>query len=244
MPQLSLAPSTRPTGKSQCSQSTGSSTFGDTTEDSTLSFVEHNTRLLKLPEAAQRAISGVVAHLRKEQIESGQDSGVKLSTICAAATYFVCQTGTTLQKLAQQQQQHTEFSPVKAEDQQETKRIKDEETDEPPRKRVKKEEKFDAMKDDALIDPEMPSVEEIEAARSWSAWAQHEPWKRGAGAIEESFGVASSTILDHWKKKLFPRRAELLGVLKDLAPNEKGSKSFKYLFVGYTIQAAAALMTK
>mmetsp|Transcript_21078 Transcript_21078/g.29757 ORF Transcript_21078/g.29757 Transcript_21078/m.29757 type:complete len:710 (+) Transcript_21078:130-2259(+) len=79
---------------------------------STGNFVDYATRKLDLPPVALASIRSLVAHCRKEQINSGVDSGTKLSIICASVTYFVCSAGATMQKLAQQAESSRSAVPV------------------------------------------------------------------------------------------------------------------------------------
>ena len=74
-------------------------------------FVDHSLRRLQLPPVAEASIRTLFAHCRSEQIQMGQHSGTKLSTLCAAVTYFVCTAGAVMQKLAQQAKTRSIASP-------------------------------------------------------------------------------------------------------------------------------------
>ena len=78
---------------------------GSKTNDSAESlanFVDHSLRRLQLPPVAEASIRTLFAHCRTEQIQLGQHSGTKLSTLCASVAYFVCAAGAIMQRLAQQ----------------------------------------------------------------------------------------------------------------------------------------------
>ncbi|CAJ1950548.1 unnamed protein product [Cylindrotheca closterium] len=68
-------------------------------------FAHHFLKTLQLPPVAEASIQTLLLQCRKEQIQLGKYSGVDMSTMCAAITYFVCSTGSIMQNLAQQVQQ-------------------------------------------------------------------------------------------------------------------------------------------
>ena len=65
-------------------------------------FAEHSLRKLQIPPVAEAAIRTLLTRCRKEQLELGHNSGTKLSTLCGAVAYFVCEAGAVMQRLAQQ----------------------------------------------------------------------------------------------------------------------------------------------
>ena len=78
---------------------------------STINFVDHAVRKLQLPPVAEASVRALVWHCRQEQSTVGQDSaatinsnGTKLSTLCASLAYFVCLSGSVMQRLASQAQ--------------------------------------------------------------------------------------------------------------------------------------------
>jgi len=76
----------------------------------TINFVDHAVRKLNLPPVAEASVRALVWHCQKEEQISGQSNGTKLSTLCAALAYFVCLSGSVMQRLASQAQtkeQHT-----------------------------------------------------------------------------------------------------------------------------------------
>ena len=68
----------------------------------TINFVDHAVRKLQLPPVAEASVRALVWHCRHEQHETGQSSGTKLSTLCASLAYFVCLSGSVMQRLASQ----------------------------------------------------------------------------------------------------------------------------------------------
>jgi len=72
--------------------------------ESTSNFVDHFVRNLQLPPVAEASIRTLLVHCRREQIELGVNSGVKMSTLCAGVVYFVCTAGAAMQKAATQVQ--------------------------------------------------------------------------------------------------------------------------------------------
>jgi len=63
-------------------------------------FADHFIRNLQLPPVAEACIRTLFVHCKHEQVELGINSGVKISTLCAAVTYFVCSVGGAMQKVA------------------------------------------------------------------------------------------------------------------------------------------------
>jgi len=72
--------------------------------NSVSNFADFFIRNLELPPVAEACIRTLLVHCKKEQIELGINSGVKMSSLCATITYFVCKAGATMQKLAHQVQ--------------------------------------------------------------------------------------------------------------------------------------------
>lgn len=73
--------------------------------ESVENFAHHFLKTLQIPPVAEASIQTLLLHCRKEQIQLGKYSGVDMSTMCGAITYFVCSTGSIMQKLAKQVQQ-------------------------------------------------------------------------------------------------------------------------------------------
>ena len=71
---------------------------------STIHYVDHAVRKLQLPPVAEASVRALVWHCRQEQSTTGQNSGTKLSTLCASLAYFVCLAGSVMQRLASQAQ--------------------------------------------------------------------------------------------------------------------------------------------
>ena len=70
--------------------------------NSTSNFADHFIRNLQLPPVAEACIRALLVHCKHEQEELGVNSGIKMSTLCAAITYFVCTAGAAMQKVAHQ----------------------------------------------------------------------------------------------------------------------------------------------
>ena len=68
-------------------------------------YVEHAIHKLALPPVATACVRELVKHC-KSQPEMGMDSD-KVTTICAAVSYFVCMVGDILQRLARQSHQYS-----------------------------------------------------------------------------------------------------------------------------------------
>jgi transcription initiation factor TFIIIB Brf1 subunit/transcription initiation factor TFIIB len=69
---------------------------------STSNFADHFIRNLQLPPVAEASVRALLVHCRHEQLELGLNSGIKMSTLCAAVVYFVCTAGAAMQKVAHQ----------------------------------------------------------------------------------------------------------------------------------------------
>jgi transcription initiation factor TFIIIB Brf1 subunit/transcription initiation factor TFIIB len=89
-----------PSGKNNLDESSYQTESNDIV--STSNFAEHFIRRLKLPPVAEATVRVLLVHCRQEQVELGHNSGTKISTLCAAITYFVCTLGCVMQRVAQQ----------------------------------------------------------------------------------------------------------------------------------------------
>mmetsp|Transcript_24153 Transcript_24153/g.42439 ORF Transcript_24153/g.42439 Transcript_24153/m.42439 type:complete len:697 (+) Transcript_24153:104-2194(+) len=201
-------------------------------------FADHFTRKLQLPPVAEASTRVLLAHCRQEQVEFGQNSGTKMSTLCAAVVYFVCCMGSVMQKVARQVQLDNDgkdASPPPTS----TKRNysnREQEYEPPPKKRrhsdrgtkscmepehtdydnseKQDEEPFDVFTHSAIVEDRSQKLE-YEMRRMWDAWAEQMPWSRSFAEIEQSCGVSRNTVMSLYKADLYPRRETLLGVLKD-----------------------------
>jgi len=70
--------------------------------NSTSNFADHFIRNLHLPPVSEACIRTLLVHCKHEQMELGVNSGIKMSTLCATITYFVCTVGAAMQKVAHQ----------------------------------------------------------------------------------------------------------------------------------------------
>jgi len=76
-------------------------------------FADHFVRNLQLPPVAEASIRALLVHCRHEQMQLGRNSGVKMSTLCAAVVYFVCTAGAAMQKVAKQSHAKTKTKTKK-----------------------------------------------------------------------------------------------------------------------------------
>eukprot|EP00797_Seminavis_robusta_P015268 Sro229_g092900.1 n/a (610) ;mRNA; r:13971-15800 len=241
----------------------------------TIHFVDHAVRKLQLPPVAEASIRALVWQSCQEQHTTGQQSGTKLSTICASLAYFVCLSGSIMQQLAsqaqmreqQQQQQQQQKSSIRVSNnrfrlfigkskRRNNKTNKNDMMPPPPKKPklariVTADPNNNNSKQEASI-PKVVTVEsnngddpaekngfnhddsdtfdvfshavgsellaqkqEYEMRRVWDAWVDQTSWLRSVSEVEQSSGVASSTIISHYKANIFPRRQALLEWLRD-----------------------------
>jgi hypothetical protein len=54
-----------------------------------------------------------------------------------------------------------------------------------------------------------------EMRRVWDAWSEQTTWMRSLGEIERAMGVSRPTLVEVFKKEIFPKRVELLQALQD-----------------------------
>jgi transcription initiation factor TFIIIB Brf1 subunit/transcription initiation factor TFIIB len=248
-----------------------------------VNFADHFLQALQLPPVAEASIKTLLAHCRTEQIQLGRNSGTQLPTLCAALTFFVCATGSVMQRLAQQvqppqqkqkqQKQQQEVGGAKEDGKTKRSLSSERKAKESSTKRRKlndnqkgdvdttSDEDSDAsvtVKDHDDDDDEpfdvfshAPIVEDrsekqkYEMRRMWDAWREQMPWSRSAIQIEQSCGISRDRLLEFHKSHLYPRREELLDVLKDMATKKDSNilqeTPLASTLLGY-IQTAAALM--
>ena len=182
---------------------------------STESFVDHVTRKLRLPPVAEACIRAIVAHIKDGQessAESQSNRAKKRLVVCAASSYFVCQLGGVMQRLAQQasERNSSQSSPSFKKrrlgpDSSEV--VKDKQTE-----GVSK----DIMDSDDDEDDDLIGGEEhraYEQRRLWDAWKEQTNWSRSATEVEQVCGVPHSGMESFFKKSVYPKRGELLKLL-------------------------------
>jgi transcription initiation factor TFIIIB Brf1 subunit/transcription initiation factor TFIIB len=247
---------------------------------SAVKFADHFLQPLQLPPVAEASIKTLLFHCREEQVQHGRNSGTKLPTLCAALTLFVCSTGSTMQRLAQQVQpqqeiqDHDEKRPanVNLEDSGKRRKLNSKQlmadlesfdSDSDSSAHLLQEANDDAPFDvfsHAPIVEDRSEKQEYEMRRMWDAWREQMPWSRSAIEIEQACAISRDKVSDFHESNLYPRREDLLNVLKERAePNIKKedgsslSSSNEYnkvlqdtplatTLLGY-ITTAAALMT-
>lgn len=175
-------------------------------------FVEHATRRLELPPVAIASIQVLVQQL----LSSSPDRG-KMSAVCAAVTLFVTMAGDVMQRLARQAVPTFDSSPA-------AKRLKtddddDDESDDDIKTTTTKKKKgrFDIFAFPAVKEKQDPLHLTYEMRQMWDAWAEQMPWMRSVAQIEQSCQVSKSVLLDYYRTKIFPQRAELLTALQHQA---------------------------
>jgi transcription initiation factor TFIIIB Brf1 subunit/transcription initiation factor TFIIB len=217
---------------------------------STSNFADHYIRKLQLPPVAEASVRVLLAHCRNEQLELGQNSGTKISTLCAAVTYFVCTVGSVMQRVAQQvhiknntktlhgkssrKRLHCDY--VDTGNVLSKKRLKHDKTQTPfddahgyLKDDLNNDEPFDAFTHPAIVENTSEKLE-YDMRRMWDTWAEQMPWSRSLVEVEQSCGVSRHAMEKLYKLDLFPRRDLLLTVLNDAvsrkqAPNNFGSHS-------------------
>lgn len=235
-----------------------------------MNFADHFLQPLQLPPVAEACIKTLLSHCREEQIRLGRNSGTQMPTLCAALAFFVCTTGSVMQRLAQQVQapqpiQQQQQQPGDIKDESMSPELLSQENS--PKKRKLNDISSDEDSDSADVvksydddDDEpfdvfshAPIVEDrsekqkYEMRRMWDAWKEQMPWSRKAIEIEQACGISRDRILDFHKSSLYPRREELLEILRDsLSANKDDSNILHQTPLATTllasIQTAASLM--
>jgi len=215
-----------------------------TDSDSTANFADHFTRNLQLPPVAEACIRTLLVHCKHEQRALGVNSGIKLSSLCAAITYFVCTVGAAMQKAAKQAHAETnaasrtkqsgqtiessvEKGNLVERSQNSTESTEDDEDDDEVSKSDDSEsesEPFDVFSHAAIVE-DQPEKLEYDMRRMWDAWAEQMTWSRTLLEIERSCNVSSNIVLNLYKSDMYPRRETLLGVLKAAVTTEQVSSS-------------------
>lgn len=155
---------------------------------------EHLLVRLRLPPVAEAAVRALVAAWHEHTMNNA-----KISTLCAAMTYFVCQVGERMQRLAVQTTKKRGSFTTEA-----------------------KSEK-PAPVTPEVSTPSSLSVEqhEYEMARVWDAWSEQMPWLRSLAEIGQSCGVTTAKVSELYERELYPKRQELLAILKDAVNEEQ-----------------------
>jgi hypothetical protein len=73
---------------------------------------------------------------------------------------------------------------------------------------------FDVFSHPAVVASDVSERQAYEMRRMWDTWAEQMSWTRSLGEIENSCGVSKSVILETYQSKLYPRRVELLQILR------------------------------
>lgn len=127
-------------------------------------------------------------------------SGTRLTTLCAAMAFFVAQSGHTMQEMAKQANKKRRKESASAD--------------------VKSSEVLEQASEDVAEEQRM-----YEMRRTWDAWNEQTSWERSLKDVETSCGVASKAILEKYRSTVFPRRDELLKVLKEATTDESSDDS-------------------
>lgn len=188
---------------------------------SVINFVDHAIRKLRLPPVAEACVRILVLRY----CHGTKDSALRLGAITASSVYFVTQTGDIMQRLAKQAVSGSKPSLASKHDKvtrtnssptgfHRTKLELDGFTaaqDPSASANVKHEDLFSA---EAV--QEFASEQKVyEMRRVWDAWSEQTTWMRSLGEIERAMGVSRPTLVDVFKKEIFPKRVELLQALQD-----------------------------
>lgn len=165
-------------------------------------LVEHKVRNLQLPPVAEAVVRSLACHWQQLQLHSQSSSDVsvkdggKWSALCAALTLFACHAGSIMQRLALQA------------------------TKSKRRKLAKHEAlplqsfSFDAF-DCSSTEADSAEQRAYEMGRVWDAWSEQTPWYRSLAEVERSFQVPAGSILDVYRKQVYPQRSRLLHHLQN-----------------------------
>jgi transcription initiation factor TFIIIB Brf1 subunit/transcription initiation factor TFIIB len=164
-------------------------------------YTDHVIRELSLPPVAEASVRLLCLYWHQK----GQ-ADVKLSTICASMTYFVCCAGTTMKRLASQatksKKRKLSGSFYKS--------------DRSPALVERKPENFESMAtgtgDHSDVAKEQRAYEMM---RVWDAWQEQMAWSKSVSEIEQCCGISSTVLLEYYRQHLHPCRLELLCVLKE-----------------------------
>lgn len=218
--------------------------------DSTSNFADHFIRNLQLPPVAEACIRTLLVHCKREQAELGVNSGIKMSTLCATITYFVCTVGAAMQKVAHQvhlgkdnasktklskldslQMNESSSNDTKSKEVTKgTERIQGQsieksqtptnDTGNDDHEDDENDEVFDVFSHAPIVENQ-PEKLEYNMRRMWDAWAEQMAWSRSLHEIEQACSVSSNIILNLYKSDMYPRRETLLNALKKAIDTEQ-----------------------
>ena len=77
------------------------------------------------------------------------------------------------------------------------------------------DEPFDVFTHSAHTGEERSDTLKYEMRRMWDAWSEQIPWQRSLAEVEQACGISRSLVLECYQTRLFPKRQELLNLLKD-----------------------------
>jgi transcription initiation factor TFIIIB Brf1 subunit/transcription initiation factor TFIIB len=183
-------------------------------------LIIHATRNLNLPPVALEAIQHAVNILQsRTSLEH-----VKQSVYLAVTTYMICQVGEIMQRLALQVSKKRSHN------------VEDPLLNEISRQVVTPEpEPFDVLSHSPTQN------ESVLRDSSWLEWKNQDSWECNLSDILTSYNVAKSTVVECYRKHLYPIRQEMLQDLK--RRSSEGSQMqpvLSTLFVN--IEAASSLL--
>lgn len=187
--------------------------------ESTTNFVEHQLRKLCLPPVAEAAIQCLVCYWgNRKSPAAGVEilGGAKMSTICAAVTYFVCLTGSAMQNMASQAVAAEKNQKSSASSWKDMLSITSRRPGK-PKPVVTTSSSFTNVFDVFEHDSKIATCEQrrYEMRRMWDAWIEQMQWTRTSNSIEKSSGVSQKLVHDYYKKFLHPHRQKLLSFLSE-----------------------------
>jgi len=229
---------------------------------STANLIEHMMKKLNLSPTALTGITTIVLHCKQEAFDLG--IGTKQIALIASVAVLVCDAGVIMQRLATKMIEPGNSVLGKGKHMRPNKKRKRIEVNKPPNSsqpsistsdgKIVKEEPINSLcesvskksiKSDLFSYSPIPLINNDRAY--WYEWTNEKPWDRGLKQIEASCNISGSSVQEFYKKKLYPRRKDLLELLQGslIQENARVNKKLgcKVHMLFHNIAAAAPLMT-
>ena len=198
-------------------------------ESNIANFTEHTVRKLQLPLVAEACVRTLAVHWHRANTEKSTSSSTTLNkpaVVCAALALFVCHAGDAMQRLAAQADRLNKRKAASKGLYPIEKRLKfapDDEGDTIESQKEIESKAFDVFDESTYTDDWTAEKRAYEMGRVWDAWTEQMPWARSLSVIEQSCGVSSSSVLEYYRRQIYPERQWLLQTLSDAVVSDQRS---------------------
>lgn len=204
----------------------------------TMDFVEHSTRKLKLSPIAIISIQKLVLLSKYRQESLGISSGIKPIKLVASITLLVCDMGAVMQRLAMQackseeerlkasnasRKRKRNFGSIFATTEHKQKKAltntqlshESELPDATIALSSTDEISIPGELDDTTADTSSEK-KKVSVQRSWQEWRKEESWSRPMEKFELTFNVSKATLRECYRKEVYPRRKKFMEELQKM----------------------------